>query len=186
MSFNTFFDTTLIFFNFIALNVGTYLILNNYEDLNTKKGIQDCYNVFLLSGISVINNLIPLIGCAQFDSIIIISFFGSLGLGGYNTYNLYMVDYNCSNYYEKEYTTLWFYYCAATGLQLFNVFLYFFKCYCPKEKKFIDRQRQVLINNNVGLNEATYPPANIYEDTETEDFYDGLQDDSLIPAENIR
>ena len=59
MSFITFVDTTLLFFNFIALNVGTYFILNNYEDLNTKKGIQDCYNLFLLTGLSVINNLIP-------------------------------------------------------------------------------------------------------------------------------
>ena len=46
---------------------------------------------------------------------------------------------------------------------------------------------QVLINNTVGLNEATYPPANIYEDTETEDtedFYDGLLVDNLIQTEN--
>ena len=81
MSFNTFIDTTLLFFNFISLNVGTYFILNNYEDLNTKTGIQDCYNIFLLAGLSVINNLIPLIGCSQIDTIMIISFLGSLGYG---------------------------------------------------------------------------------------------------------
>ena len=31
--------------------MGTYFILNNYEDLNTKTGIQDCYNIFLLAGL---------------------------------------------------------------------------------------------------------------------------------------
>ena len=186
MSFNTFIDTTLLFFNFISLNVGTYFILNNYEDLNTKSGIQDCYNIFLLAGLGVINNLIPLIGCSQINTIMIISFLGSLGMGSYNTYNLYMVDYNCSNYYEKKYPTVWFYYCAGTGLQLFNIILYLFKCCLPKEKKCIDRESEVLINNTVGLNAAPYPTADIYDDTEDENFYDGLLVDNLIPAENNR
>ena len=107
-------------------------------------------------------------------------------MGSYNTYNLYIVDYNCSNYYEKKYPTVWFYYCAGTGLQLFNIILYLFKCCLPQEKKCIDRESEVLINNTVGLNAAPYPTADIYDDTEDENFYDGLLVDNLIPAENNR
>ena len=185
MSFNTFVDTTLLFFNFISLNVGTYFILNNYEDLNTKTGIQDCYNIFLLAGLSVINNLIPLIGCSQIDTIMIISFLGSLGMGSYNTYNLYIVDYNCSNYYEKN--ILLFGFTIVRQLDYnYSIYYYIFSNnLSSKEKKCIDRESEVLINNTVGLNETSYPTADIYDDTEDENFYDGLLVDNLIPVLKI-
>ena len=56
MDLINFTNYNIAFFNFISFLAGGYFILTNFEDLNKKNGIQDCYNI---------KNAIPAIICAQ-------------------------------------------------------------------------------------------------------------------------
>lgn len=184
----SFTNTSILFFNFISFFTGGYFILKNFEDLNKKNGIKDCYHIFLLCCFGVLNNLLPLIGCFQLTEFSILAFICSLALGSYNTYNLNIITNNCSSYFYNQYKEIWYYYSISVGIQLLNVLMYFLKfnfSLCQKKpivKK--DEETQTLINpsiNSMGMNQL---PAHIYDDTEdlydaTEDLYDNLQD-SLI------
>ena len=177
MNLINFTNYNIAFFNFISFFVGSYFILTNFEDLNKKNGIQDCYNVFLLTCLGVTNNLLPLISCFNVTEISILAFLCSVALCGYNSHNLSIISGNCSDYYIENYTKIWTYYEISIGLQLFNIILYiikFFLFVCKynedKTKKYKiikDKETQTLnyrINDNRGFNEFVYPLKNIYDD----------------------
>ena len=174
-------NTNIFFFNFISFLIGGYFILTNFEELNKPNGIQDCYYIFILCCLAVLNNLIPLIGCFQFRGISIFAFICSLLLGSYNTYNLTIISNNCSTYFINEYKGIWYYYYGAFAIQMLNVLLYIFKCHISlcKKKPLEEKEKEIptLINPVLKNN---FLPAHIYEDTE--DFYDSLLDNSLIPS----
>ena len=200
MDLINFTNYNIAFFNCISFLAGGYFILTNFEDLNKKNGIQDCYNIFLLTCLGAINNLLPLIGCFKVTEISILAFLCSISLGGYNSYNLSIISSNCSDYYIDNYDKVWYYYEISIGIQFFNIILYIIKsllvvCECDNKKKNIKdeetqtptpKQLNYRINNTIGMNEMTYPERNIYEDelnveTENDNFYDKLMDDALLP-----
>ena len=212
MNLINFTNYNIIFFNLLSFVAGGYFILTNFEDLNKKNGIQDCYNVFLLTCLGVTNNLLPLISCFNVTEISILAFLCSVALCGYNSYNLSIISGNCSDYYIDNYTKIWNYYEISIGLQLFNIILYIIKfflfvCKYNNENKTTKykiikneetqtstqtptpKQLNYRINDNSGLNECVYPLKNIYEDDlnveyDNDNFYNTLLDDPLLPNDN--
>lgn len=164
----------LLLFNFLSFVVGSFFIVKNYEDLNKSNGIHDCYNVFLLCGLGVINNLIPLMGCSRVYELNIIAFITSASILSYNSYNLSIINTTCSSYYYKNYKEIWYYYNASISIQIINILLYsvlFFTHICkplPIKKSTNSTQTQtqtqpLIDQSNTSINSTTRIYPNIYE-----------------------
>ena len=140
----------LFIFNIINFFFGLYLLVDNYEDLNTPRGIQDCKNIFLFISLSTFNSLTIIIGFSKLYIFSLLAFLFSFGLIIANAFNFnYFIGSNCSNYYKTNYSTFWYFYYATFGNLILNVFIYFMKNLLFLDiRNYIDDKMKIVNQNN--------------------------------------
>lgn len=158
-------------FNFFF---GLYLIMENYEDLNKEGSLQDCDNIFLFSGLSVLNSFTIMIGFSKLYVFSLVGFLFSMGLVIANSLNMNnYINSNCSDYYKDNYNTFWYFYYISFGILCSNLYIYLIKHLIFSNVKNMvkqlnninddDNEEQILINDNF---ENHRNNDNIYEDTD--------------------
>jgi hypothetical protein len=130
--FNTIINYNLYLFNLVLFSIGIYLISLNFNKLQYKyytkptNKFKDCDNIFLLTSIGVINNMILFISCNFY--IKIFSFIVSSPLCIYNIYTInYIISKNCKEYYINQQNTFWNYYNVLVYFQIFTLICHIIK-----------------------------------------------------------
>ena len=141
--------------NATIFGYGTYIILGTYTNLDKENGIQNCENVYLLTGLMVINSLIVIIGFFKYILLSVLSLTSSSILAGYNILNLYRISKECKNDYNNNHYNFWVFYNVCISIQVFNMLTYILKavlyeCGQSGNPKDLDENTN-LINKNVTI-----------------------------------
>jgi hypothetical protein len=114
--------------NAIICGVGSYFIINTYSGLNKEGNITNCNNVYLLTGISVGNALLSVIGCYNFCIISTLSFLSTLTLAIYNLYTIFNITDECKKEYIHDFLYFWIFYNICVSVQIINFICTISKC----------------------------------------------------------
>ena len=114
--------------NAILCGCGCYFILNTYSGLNKDGQINNCDNVYLLTGISVGNALISVIGCNKFCLLTTLSFASTVTLAGFNLYTVFNISHECKESYTENFFYFWIFYNICISVQLINFLCSLCKC----------------------------------------------------------
>tara|TARA_B110001469_G_C9504290_1_gene251649 strand:+ start:23 stop:622 length:600 start_codon:yes stop_codon:yes gene_type:complete len=125
--FNKILNIILWSVNFWIFGGGSYIIITNFENLNTSIGIQDCGNIMPLIGFTVLNSLLIMIGFFKYLFISIFTFSSSIILITYQIINLQNISNECNLYYTKNYNNIWIFHNISIVLLGFNILIYFIK-----------------------------------------------------------
>jgi len=125
--FNKILNIILWSVNFWIFGGGSYIIITNFENLNTSIGIQDCGNIMPLIGFTVLNSLLIMIGFFKYLFISIFTFSSSILLITYQIINLQNISNECNLYYTKNYNNIWIFHNISIVLLGFNILIYFIK-----------------------------------------------------------
>jgi len=125
--FNKILNIILWSVNFWIFGCGSYIIITNFENLNTSIGIQDCGNIMPLIGFTVLNSLLIMIGFFKYLFISIFTFSSSILLITYQIINLQNISNECNLYYTKNYNNIWIFHNISIVLLGFNILIYFIK-----------------------------------------------------------
>ena len=159
-------------FNLFLFNLGLYYLLNNYENLNTKNGLQDCENVFIIISFNVLNAFLILIGFFRFLAQSVFTFSSSIFLLGYQSYSVATINTNFTKYYSENYNNILIFFILCLIVLSLNVIIYFLKYVnfitvtnsvnnnTTNQENHLDIERESLLNRD----NRDIPVANLYED----------------------
>ena len=141
----------LLLTNTTILAFGLFISLTYYHDFS-KKGF-GCNHIFFLQGLSTINSLIVIISLKRIYFLYMISLIFSIGIMGYNIYNVFSMSNKCEKFYQDNYNILWIFYNLCIISQIMNMFFY-----------YTDIMMNTLVKRH---NESKiYPIRHIYENDE--------------------
>jgi len=127
--------------NALVCGFGSYFVLNTYSSLNKEGKINNCDNIYLLTGISVGNALMCVIGCYKFCLLTTFSFILNTILAGYNLYTVFNITQDCKENYVDNFLYFWIFYNVCISVQLVNFLCTICKCILfecgPKTKENI-------------------------------------------------
>ncbi len=169
---------TLCLLNLEFLVLGIYNFFKFYD-------VEDCYNVFSICNLSILNYLFPVISLLLVWPQILLHSLTSVTLVAYSIKQIIEIydeeDKICLHFYNKNYKSIWYYFIANLSFLIFTLlgYLYTYVKFLIKyfnkqvdEEEIIERERLLLnqdndydSNNNDNNNLHIYQQRNnIYED----------------------
>jgi len=193
---------TLCLLNLEFLVLGIYIFFKYYD-------VEDCYNIFSICNLSILNYLFPVISLLLIWPQILLHSLASITLLAYSTkqvIELYQEeDKTCLHFYNKNYKSIWYYFIAnmiflsLTLIAYLYTYIKFLIEYFNRQvdmEELEERERLLLnendnLNNNLNENINNNLNSNIYENDNLNDninnniYEDEIESDNDNTNSNI-